>query len=257
MSAQRVHGPREERRGGAVGRPAGRLAAKREAILQAAVEIFLREGYDRASVDAIAEEAGVSKQTIYNHFGGKERLFLAAVEGERDRVATRFAAPSPTAPAGSRAGALAGVEPPGGSPGGEGPPVPTPAPGGVPPAPADARTALAAYGRQVLTVLLDERASALRRLIIAEAGRYPSLRPACAHGEPESLVTAGADLLRRRTESGELAVPDPSGAARQLVALLVQRGLHASTYGTQPLAEEEAATLCEEAAELFVRAYRA
>ncbi|QKW54762.1 TetR/AcrR family transcriptional regulator [Streptomyces buecherae] len=243
-----MHGPREGRRGGAVGRPAGRLAAKREAILQAAVAIFLREGYDRASVDAIAEEAGVSKQTIYNHFGGKERLFLAAVEGERNRVATRFASPPPTAPAGVRAGA----EPPGGSPSGEGP-----APGGARPAPGDARAALAAYGRQVLAVLLEERASALRRLIIAEAGRYPSLRPACAHGEPESLVTAGADLLRRRTETGELVVPDPTGAARQLVALLVQRGLHASTYGTQPLAEEEATALCDEAAELFVRAYRA
>ncbi|MFF5721585.1 TetR/AcrR family transcriptional regulator [Streptomyces buecherae] len=252
MSGQRVHGPREERRGGAVGRPAGRLAAKREAILQAAVAIFLREGYDRASVDAIAEEAGVSKQTIYNHFGGKERLFLAAVEGERNRVATRFASPSPSAPTGARAGA----EPPGGSPGGEGPPL-APAAGGARAAPGDARAALAGYGRQVLAVLLEERASALRRLIIAEAGRYPSLRPACAHGEPESLVTAGADLLRRRTETGELAVPDPTGAARQLVALLVQRGLHASTYGTQPLAEEEAAALCDEAAELFVRAYRA
>lgn len=113
--------------------------------------------------------------------------------------------PSPTAPAGAEAGALTGVEPPCGSPGGEGPP----APGGGP-----ARAALTAYGRQVRAVLLDERASALRRLIIAEAGRYPSLRPACAHGEPESLVSAGADLLRRRTEAGELAVPDPSGAAR-------------------------------------------
>ncbi len=167
--------------------------------------IFLRAGYDRASVDAIAGEAGVSKQTIYNHFDGKERLFLAAVEVERDRVATRFAAPvTDGARRGGSRGAHRGraavwVARWRGAAGARGGP---------------ARAALTAYGRQVRAVLLDERASALRRLIIAEAGRYPSLRPACAHGEPESLVSAGADLLRRRTEAGELAVPDPSGAAR-------------------------------------------
>ncbi|MBB5936912.1 TetR/AcrR family transcriptional regulator [Streptomyces zagrosensis] len=244
---------------GAAGRPAGRLSAKREAILRAAVEVFLREGYARASVDAIAEEAGVAKQTVYNHFGDKERLFLAAVEGERQRVAASFTphtsanAPTtwdvpvrpvgPMGPAEPRGPALArdaGAR-------------------GALEALAwlDARAALAAYGRQVLTALLDERASALRRLIIAEAERHPSLRPACAQGEPEQLVTAGAELLRRRSEIGELTVPDPEVAARQLVALLVQRGLHASVYGTQPLTDEEAVTLCDEAAELFVRAYRA
>ncbi|MFE6779435.1 TetR/AcrR family transcriptional regulator [Streptomyces sp. NPDC057702] len=256
MGDQRVDGARGGRRGGAVGRPAGRLAAKREAILRAAVAIFLREGYDRASVDAIAEEAGVSKQTIYNHFGGKERLFLAAVEGERHRVAARFAAPPAVGGQPSAGGGARGLA---GGPDERATPPPTPTPPVPAPAPpsADARAALAAYGHQVLAVLLEERASALRRLIIAEAARYPSLRPACAQGEPEALVAAGADLLRQRTRTGELAVPDPAGAARQLVALLVQRGLHASTYGTQPLADTDAVTLCDEAAELFVRAYQA
>ncbi|GAA1958324.1 TetR/AcrR family transcriptional regulator [Catenulispora subtropica] len=50
---------------------------KRQAIVRAATTVFGREGYARASMDAIAAEAGVSKRTIYNHFADKESLFLA------------------------------------------------------------------------------------------------------------------------------------------------------------------------------------
>jgi TetR/AcrR family transcriptional regulator, mexJK operon transcriptional repressor len=61
-----------------------RSPAKHAAILKAATEVFLREGYARASVDAIAEAAGVGKQTVYGHFGDKQRLFLAVVEHAHD-----------------------------------------------------------------------------------------------------------------------------------------------------------------------------
>ncbi|MDW6060031.1 TetR/AcrR family transcriptional regulator [Streptomyces sp. FXJ1.4098] len=225
---------------GAVGRPAGPQPAKRQAILEAAVAVFLREGYTRASVDVIADEAHVSKQTVYNHFGDKQRLFLAAVEGERERVAARFT-PDLTPE-------LAGEPKIEGEPGGDG------EPGGE--GAADAETALVSFGHRVLQVLLDERASALRRLVISEVARHPSLRPACADGEPQQLVTYLVDLLTRRTERGELSVDDPATVARQFVALLVQQGLHQSMYGTRPLPGHEAAAICERAADLFVRAYR-
>ncbi|WP_413801373.1 TetR/AcrR family transcriptional regulator [Streptomyces iranensis] len=222
-------GPRR----GAAGRPVGPQPAKRQAILEAAVAVFLREGYDRASVDVIADEARVSKQTVYNHFGDKERLFIAAVEEERERVAAGFAAGSPYAlgPDGDAA-------------------APETYDSG------DARTALLAFGHRVLAVLLDARASALRRLVIAEVARHPSLRPACAEGEPQQLVKYLAEMLGRRTGSGELSVPDPATAARQFVALIIQQGLYQSMYGTRPLPEDEATAVCESAADLLVRAYR-
>ncbi|WP_406201551.1 TetR/AcrR family transcriptional regulator [Kitasatospora sp. NBC_01560] len=53
------------------------MPEKRQAITRAAGTVFGREGYTRASVDAIAAEAGVSKRTVYNHFGDKEKLFLS------------------------------------------------------------------------------------------------------------------------------------------------------------------------------------
>lgn len=57
---------------GGAGRP-----EKRKAITRAATTVFGREGYVRASMDAIAAEAGVSKRTVYNHFADKETLFLS------------------------------------------------------------------------------------------------------------------------------------------------------------------------------------
>src|SRR5690554_1573732 len=53
--------------------------AKREAILQAAQQLFLRSGYEGTSMDAIATEAGVSKLTVYSHFTDKETLYAAAI----------------------------------------------------------------------------------------------------------------------------------------------------------------------------------
>ncbi|WP_019342431.1 TetR/AcrR family transcriptional regulator [Stutzerimonas stutzeri] len=54
--------------------------AKREAILMAAQVLFLNNGYEGSSMDAIAAEAGVSKLTLYSHFKDKEALFGEAVK---------------------------------------------------------------------------------------------------------------------------------------------------------------------------------
>jgi TetR/AcrR family transcriptional repressor of mexJK operon len=52
-------------------------AAKRRAILAAARDLFVREGVDRVSMDAVAAQAKVSKATVYDYFGDKQRLFRA------------------------------------------------------------------------------------------------------------------------------------------------------------------------------------
>lgn len=54
--------------------------AKRAAILDGARAVFMREGFAQGSMDAIAAEAGVGKQTIYRHFRSKEALVEALVE---------------------------------------------------------------------------------------------------------------------------------------------------------------------------------
>ena len=56
-----------------------RISAKRETILDAATSAFRDDGYECASMDQIAELAGASKRTVYNHFGSKDALFQAVV----------------------------------------------------------------------------------------------------------------------------------------------------------------------------------
>jgi AcrR family transcriptional regulator len=72
-------------------RPRGRprqvpLEAQREAILAAATRVFATEGFDGATSEKIAEEAGVARPTVYQLFGSKNEVFLAAL----DRALTRI-----------------------------------------------------------------------------------------------------------------------------------------------------------------------
>src|ERR1700760_4825894 len=60
-------------------------AAPRQALYEAAVRLALEHGLDRTTVEAIADEAGVSRRTFSNYFSGKEEALLY---GEHQRVQT-------------------------------------------------------------------------------------------------------------------------------------------------------------------------
>ncbi len=76
------------------GRPSGvRAAARRQAILDAAIALLMEVGYDRMSMDALAERACASKATIYRHWAGKAEVVVEAV---RCRKCDDFAAPADT-----------------------------------------------------------------------------------------------------------------------------------------------------------------
>ncbi len=54
--------------------------ARRRQLLEAALEIFVARGYHAAAMDEIAERAGVSKPVLYQHFPGKQELYLALLD---------------------------------------------------------------------------------------------------------------------------------------------------------------------------------
>lgn len=60
---------------------------KRQAILRGALSAFARDGYSRASIDAIAKEAEVSTRTLYNHFADKADLFRNVIQVSADKAA--------------------------------------------------------------------------------------------------------------------------------------------------------------------------
>lgn len=52
----------------------------RTCLVAAAAKVFSRRGYDKASLDEVAEEAGFTKGAVYSNFKGKEDLFLATID---------------------------------------------------------------------------------------------------------------------------------------------------------------------------------
>ena len=69
--------------------------AKRRQILEGANRVFLNQGFDAASMGAIAQDAGVSKGTLYVYFKSKEELFGAIVEDQRLQQAEQLFAFDP------------------------------------------------------------------------------------------------------------------------------------------------------------------
>ncbi|TXL61981.1 TetR/AcrR family transcriptional regulator [Aeromicrobium terrae] len=61
-------------------------SARRAQLLQVALGVFVEQGYHSASMDEIAERAGVSKPVLYQHFPGKLDLYLALLETSCDTV---------------------------------------------------------------------------------------------------------------------------------------------------------------------------
>lgn len=61
-------------------------------MLDAAVSVFSKRGYHAASMDEIAELAGISKPMVYAYLGAKEDLFTACIRREADRMMTAIAA---------------------------------------------------------------------------------------------------------------------------------------------------------------------
>ncbi|TZF82978.1 TetR/AcrR family transcriptional regulator [Cognatilysobacter lacus] len=80
MAVPRTHRPATAPTDRAAGPGRPKDLAKRDAILEASKKLFVQLGFDAVSMDQIATEAGVSKLTVYSHFGDKESLFAAAVK---------------------------------------------------------------------------------------------------------------------------------------------------------------------------------
>ncbi|HTZ29452.1 MAG TPA: TetR/AcrR family transcriptional regulator [Streptosporangiaceae bacterium] len=196
-----------------------RSPAKHAAILQAATEVFLREGYARASVDAIAEAAGVGKQTVYGHFGDKQRLFLAVVEHAH--------AASPL----DRADLITDT--------------------------GDPRADLTAAAKWLIHAVTAPEIAALHRLTIAELTHHPELQRSWRDDERgQNVIAAIAAYLADSDRRGTLAVPDPQTAARQFVWLASVEAQVRSLRGVEPLGSREISSIASDTATLIVRAHQ-
>src|SRR6201999_2533309 len=70
-----------------------RGAELRRHILFAAKDVFLSQGYERASMDTVAAQAGTSKRSLYAHFESKDKLFAAVLDLVRELYLGRLRTP--------------------------------------------------------------------------------------------------------------------------------------------------------------------
>ena len=157
---------------------ARRQAKKREEILAIATDLFLKEGYGRASMDQVHARLGGSKRTLYNHFPSKEVLFEAIVSRVSDRV---LAALQPSL-------------------------VDT-----------DLGDALNRMGRGYLSALLSPDGLALYRAMVSEAPHFPELAQTFFENGPGRASHHLAVFFQEQQASGNLDIDNPQIAAEQFL----------------------------------------
>ncbi|MDB5419201.1 MAG: transcriptional regulator, TetR family [Phenylobacterium sp.] len=198
-------------------RIAGQIdVAKNEAILDAAVAVLTERGVT-ASMEQIARRAGVSKQTVYNHYGTKAELVRAMCARRVGEI---------TAPL-TAAGALE--------------------------QPAEA---LAEFARVLLRVLLSPSYATLLRTAMANVQALPEVARTMYEAGPRASRRRLAEFLAAETTAGRLACSDPLEAADFFAGMVVSSRQTAYLLGVSGgLDEASLDRIAREAAARFLRAY--
>jgi AcrR family transcriptional regulator len=190
--------------------------AKTEAILDAAAEVF-GDGGLSSSMEEIARRAGVSKQTIYNHYGSKAELVRAIVDRRVEEIIGPLLAPR-------------AAEHP--------------------------EEALAAFGKVMMEAVLKSRGTAMLRMIVESSADQPDLARAFFEAGPVTSRRRLADFLRRETAAGRMAVDDPGLAAEFFAGMVIGAHQIAGLLGLKrEIGAEEIDRVSTEAAARFMRAY--
>jgi AcrR family transcriptional regulator len=71
-------------------RPRLAASARRAQLVDVGRRLFAQRGYEAASVEEIAENAGITKPVVYEHFGGKEGLYAVVVDREVEHIVARI-----------------------------------------------------------------------------------------------------------------------------------------------------------------------
>jgi TetR/AcrR family transcriptional regulator, mexJK operon transcriptional repressor len=206
------------------GAETGRSARRRQVILAAATEVFVRNGYLGATTDQVAAAASVSKQTVYKQFGDKQHLFAEVIGVTSAGVVDRLAAVVASTLADAR----------------------------------DVRAALRDLAGGFLRGLLQPDVLRLRRLVIAEADRFPEIgRAWFEQGFDRALVILG-EALQGLADRGLLHdLGDPTLAAYQFAGLVMYQPMNQLMFaGTgDPPPDDQLDRVADSAVEVFLARY--
>lgn len=157
---------------------------KSAAILKGAMQEFLKHGYAGSSMDKVAKASGVSKATVYSHFGDKESLFNAVMHDlveERLKVSIDVQQPE-----------FSGKSP---------------------------QEVLSAIATKIVTTATEDSiVQDLMRIVIGESGRFPELAKAYVNNLAKPTIETLTQYLKLHPE---LAIKDPEATVRIMLGSLV------------------------------------
>jgi len=158
-----------------------RWTEKDQQIVTAAEQVFFTVGFAEGSMQTVAREAGVSKQTLYHHYACKSELFQAAVHKRVRELLRQLEEEVVT---------------------------------NTPP-----RDVLARLGESFLQMVMATECVELHRAIVTEVPRQPGLGETVYVNGPQQAVNLLAGYLRRQSDIGTMQVADPELAAEQFFGM--------------------------------------
>jgi AcrR family transcriptional regulator len=198
------------------GRPTRAEAAQLDQKLRdAAVATFLEQGYDRATMEMIAEAAGITKRTLYARYADKRAVFLDVIPRALSRSVERDPAPA------------VGDDD-------------------------DLEAALLAIGRGALKRALDPDTVRLHRIAMNESPRFPEFALSAETFGWSHRQRQVMDLLRRRQAVGDIEVDDIELAAEHFLALVEALPARLADFGVYRSRRQEERHL-KHAVNLFLR----
>lgn len=190
--------------------------AKTEAILDAAVEVIGERGLS-APMEAIARRAGVSKQTVYNHYGSKAELMRALMNRRVEAITASLREP----------GAIDN-------------PTET----------------LEAYARSVLETVITSKSYSMMRVIMLGSGEMPDVANEVFEAGPLSARRQLAEFLKTETELGRMKVENFDQAAEFFSGMVMGHSqLRSLLRLPSDKTPDEYGRLAREAAVRFMKAY--
>jgi TetR/AcrR family transcriptional repressor of mexJK operon len=192
---------------------------KRAEILKAAGELFMLKGFAGTTMDDIAMAAGVSKLTVYNHFGTKEALFHDVIKAKcevhaGDDLFTRLPANNPEAE-------------------------------------------LFTVGRAFMDLIFSDDAIAMHRVIIADGQANPELAMMFYKAAPEKLFERFAKYLERLELNHDLSFPEKIKAGKFFFGLFKGEPHMRTILGIPPKpSKKELDAFAKDCVDFYLRAYR-
>ncbi|MFN7732013.1 MAG: TetR/AcrR family transcriptional regulator [Pirellula sp.] len=151
-------------------------------ILDAALSVFLEVGFDRANLDTIAAQAGVTKPTVYSHFGSKLGL-LEAVARHQSELAIAQHSPNLQSTG-------------------------------------NVRQDLVQFSRMFLSNIMHPASIRMHRFALVESIAHPELAVPLLNAGPQRILDVLQQYLAMETRNGRLRCKDTQTASQHLMGLL-------------------------------------